>query len=498
MSASRARSDDLDAPSLEYVPIPIGTNGSVLLAHDRYRLARVLIHGLCPVRVLRLATPDQRTAGKVFVERVEAAAIQRICRDRDRWRAWQCAQLVGAFGLPFLVAALFGLVALPINHLPVVGTTLSGFFSSVGATLGGLPLAVAISISPSILLFRRVFRRSFASFKSSRTEAMLAISHLETREDVAQLLSEAKGVLNEIGGLMNDRLDIDGERALQLAAKFDQLRGLSARYGIVGVQVFASDLAAQLRRAGRPPRRLIPGLYARRTMVNMASMVEPYELAARGRRSGFVSVVAGLIMGVTLGVGCFIGAGIFFLRSNDALLVAPNEAVVFPSNASVFALGKGFDGPPAPIANTTNVVEGSGVFWAWPRPLTQRWLLHLADRSAPVTTAMPTGSEPEDIRVAFRYEVTDLEHFVVLAHPDFLDRFVSDALEVGFAQFLRVVRTSLVEQYGASDDARVNNELRSDMSEAVNRFISIANSDDQMSMLGISIQPDPAFSFKRV
>ena len=111
---------------------------------------------------------------------------------------------------------------------------------------------------------------------------------------------------------------------------------------------------------------------------------------------------------------------------------------------------------------------------------------------------MPTGSEPEDIQVAFRYEVTDLEHFVVLAHPDFLDRFVSDALEVGFAQFLRVVRTSLVEQYGASDDARVNNELRSDMSEAVNRFISIANSDDQMSMLGISIQPDPAFSFKRV
>ena len=98
VSASRARSDDLDAPSLEYVPIPIGANGSVLLAHDRYRLARVLIHGLCPVRVLRLATPDQRTAGKVFVERVEAAAIQRICRDRDRWRAWQCAQLVGAFG----------------------------------------------------------------------------------------------------------------------------------------------------------------------------------------------------------------------------------------------------------------------------------------------------------------------------------------------------------------------------------------------------------------
>ena len=497
-SASTLRSDEFEALRLEYIPIPIGPNGSSLVAHDRFRLGRVLIHGLCPTRVLRVATRDQSMAGKAIVARIETIAIQQICRDRDTLRARQCSQLVVAFSLPFLVAALLGLAALPISRISVMVAPVAEFVGSAGGSLGGLPLAAAISILPSIWLVRRVFLRSATSFKSAQSKAMLTISPLESREDVASFLSEAKGLLAVISGLMNGRSYVDGERALQLAARFDQLRGLAARYGIVGVQALASDLAAQLRRAGRPPRRLIPGLYARRTMANVASMVEPYDPSASGRTPGIVSVVARLIMGVTLGIGCFVSAGIFLLTSDDALLLAPNEAVVFPSNSSVFALGKGFDGAPSSSVNITNVVEGPGVFWAWPRPLTQRWILRLAGRSALVATALPTGSKPEDVQVDFRYDVADLKHFVVLARPEFLDRVVSDTLEVGFAQFLRVVHTSLVEQYGSSDDERVNNELRLGMGEMLNRFISIANSDEQVSTLGISMRPDPEFSFKKM
>ena len=484
---------DPAAVPLEYVPLPAGPNGSVLIAHDRHRLMQVAARALVPARTLRV---DALLNDAAAVERIESKALQRLRRLRRNARARQWAQVTAALGLPFLVAALLGLLSIPIRSIPGVGESVADFVGSAGGSLGGLPLAAVISLLPSVWLIRRARRRVAARPAARGAEHTFQVAELHVQEDAGPFLAAADALLTDIGGLLSGRARIDGQRALRLATRFDRLKRLAAHYRLAAVQAFAADMAAQFRRAGRPPRRLIPGLYARRNSVHIAATTSPYDPTAQPRLPALVSVPALLCLGAAAAVAAFLAAGVFRLSADDALILAPNEAVAFPSSAGVFALGKGFDEPTEPGAGTLSVVQGPGLFWAWPPPVTDRRPVNLTDRTAPVTLIVPTEADPEDLIVQFEYDVTDLTEYVRLGAPEFADQLIAAILREGLTQLLGSWRESLVTEF-EGNNATVNEELRSGMDEFLNQFVDIANANERLTGLGIILKPQPDFSFRR-
>ncbi len=487
------RREDPAAIPLEYVPIPAGPNGSTLIAHDRHRLVQVVARALIPARTLRVGSlPHDSDA----VPRVEAKAVKRLRRLRRHARARQWAQLVASLGLPFLVASLMGLVSVPIGYVPAIGEAVANFIGSSGGSLGGLPLAAVISLLPSVWLFRRARRQVAARPAARGTEKTLQVADLAVREDASQFLTAADALLAEIGSLMSGRSRIDGQRALRLATRFDRLTRLAAHYRVSAVQAFAADMAAQFRHAGRPPRRLIPGLYAKRNSAHVSTMVSPYDPATMSRAPTLVTVPAIFLVGALAAITSFLAAGVFRLSADDALVLLQNEAVVFPSSAGVFSLGQGFDQPSDSGAGTLSVVEGPGLFWSWPQPVTERRLINLTDREAPVTLILPTEAEPEDLIVQFQYDVTDLTAFVRLGVPEFADQFIAVILQEGLTQLLGSWRESLVAEF-EGNSARVNEELQSGMGQFLGDFVDIANQNERLTGLGIILKPQPNFNIQR-
>lgn len=492
-ASATAERDDPAAIPLDYMPIPVGPNGSVLIAHDRHRLRQVAGRALIPARTLRTdALPRDAAA----VERIEAKAVRGLRRSGRHARARQWAHVIAALGLPFLVAALLGLLSVPIRNVPAVGGTVADFLGSAGGSLGGLPLAVVISLLPSAWLIRRAYGRVAARPSARGAERALRVADLQVREDAGPFLAAAEGLLADIGSLMGGRARVDGQRALRLATRFDRLKQLAAHYNQTAVHAFAADMAAQFRRAGRPPRRLIPGLYARRNSAHIASVIAPYDPASRSRAPTFVTVPAILLLGALAAVVTFLAAGVFRLSADDALILLQNEAVVFPGSGGVFALGKGFDQPDESDLGTLSVVQGPGLFWSWPQPVTDRRLINLTDRAAPVTLILPTEAEPEDLAVDFQYDVTDLTAYIRLGVPELADRLIAAVLQEGLTQLLGTWRDSLVTEH-QGNNATVNEELRAGMDDFLNRFVDIANANERLTGLGIILKPRPDFSIQR-
>ncbi len=488
-----AQREDPAAVPLEYVPIPAGPNGSTLIAHDRHRLVQVVARALVPARTLRVESLPHDSD---LVLRIETKAVRRLRRLRRHARARQWAQVITTLGLPFLVAALLGLISLPLRNVPAVGEAVAAFVGSSGGSLGGLPLAVVISLLPSVWLIRRAQRRVTARPTARGSEQTLQVADVTVRDDAGQFLTAAEGLLADIGSLMSGRPRIDGQRALRLATRFDRLKRLAAHYDIDAVHAFAADMAAQFRQAGRPSRRLIPGLYAKRNSVHVSTITWPYDPVSRSQAPTFVTVPAILLLGALAAVVTFLSAGVFRLSADDALVLLQNEAVVFPGSAGVLALGKGFDQPSDSGLGTLSVVEGPGLFWSWPQPVTDRRLINLTDREAPVTLILPTEAEPEDLAVQFQYDVTDVTAFIRLGVPEFADQFIAAILQEGLTQLLASWRDSLVTEF-EGDSTRVNQELQDGMDQFLNDFIDIANQNERLTGLGIILKPQPDFSIQR-
>ena len=492
-ASTTAERDDPAAIPLDYVPIPAGPHGSVLIAHDRHRLRQVVGRALTPARTLWV---DARPGDTSAVDQIEAKAVRGLRRSGRHVRARLWVHVIAAVGLPFLVAALLGLMSVPIRNVPAVGASVADFLGSAGGSLGGLPLAVLISLLPSGWLIRRARGRVAAHPLARGAESALRVADLQVREGAGPFLAAADGLLADIGSLMGGRARVDGQRALRLATRFDRLKQLAAHYNQDAVQAFAADMAAQFRRAGRPPRRLIPGLYARRNSAHIATITSPYDPASRSRVPTFVTVPAILLLGALAAVVTFLAAGVFRLSADDALILLQNEAVIFPGSAGVLSLGKGFDQPEESGMGTLSVVQGPGLFWSWPQPVTDRRLINLTDRAAPVTLIFPTEAEPEDLMVQFQYDVTDLTAYIRLGVPEFADQFVAAILQEGLTQLLASWRDSLVTEHEGNNET-VNEELRSGMDDFLNGFVDIANANERLTGLGIILKPRPDFSIQR-
>ncbi len=475
---------------IEYAPLPADFGGGTIYAHDRRALVAALLDGR---RLRRTFRPASESADAAGVVAVEASALRRlrVAARTARARRWFIYAL--AVGLPFLAGTLLGLLGVWIAVIPGIGVPVGEFIGTAGATVGGLPLAVVVTLIPSVWLIRRA-HRSAATAPSPRTDARaLARAELTTRADLGSFLTESDETLGEIRDLLRGNPRATGERARRLADRFEQLRRLAAGHGVGSVQAFAADAAARFRWAAAPPQRLIPGLRARRRAISIADVLAPYDAAQRVRTRVPAPEAVGLLTGVLGAAAAFLAAGVFLLRADDALYLLPNEAVAYPTSGAVLKLDRGFTAP-AYAGDTISIVEGTGVFWAWPRPLTDRALLRLTDRSAPARTAFPGIERPATLEVDFRYDVTDLKSFAVqVGSPAVVDSNVSQFLEIGLALFVQEQLELLEREQGRANQVAVIQSFREQMPALLNRFVGSANGAAVLGQIGIQLQTQPGF-----
>ena len=328
---------------MEYAAISIGSDGSQVLAHDRRRLESILISTTPATRTARATTsPGDLTAA---VRTVETNAIQRLRTARRVARGQRVALYLAALGLPFLSAALLGLVGIWITAIPALGGALGTFVGSAGSSAGGIPLAVVISSLLSAWLVRRARRSTMTAAVPALAEDAWEQSEVRVTEDLGSFATEAEELLGDLTGILGGNPRATAERARRLVERFDELGRIAARHGVPSVAAFAGDVAARFREATRPARRLVPGLRGRQPSVAIADVLAPYQPTPQRRQGPPAPLALGIGGGVALAALAFFAAGVFRLGSDEALLLRPNEAVVFPSSGTVFNLGRGFDGP---------------------------------------------------------------------------------------------------------------------------------------------------------
>jgi hypothetical protein len=484
------------ALNLEFAAISIGSNGSQVLAHDRRRLESILIHATPAVRTARASTSSGDLAAAVRT--VETNAMQRLRTARRVARGRRAAFYLVALGLPFLTAALLGLVGIWIARVPVIGDALGTFVGAAGSSAGGLPLAVVISTLPSVWLVRRARRPAMTATAPARADDAGEQPEVRVTEDLGSFATEAEELLRDLAGILGGNPRATAERARRLVERFDALGRIAARHGVPSVAAFAGDAAARFREATRPARRLVPGLRGRQPSVAIADVLAPYQPTSQRKQGPPAPLALGIGSGVVLAALAFFAAGVFRLGSDEALLLRPNEAVVFPSSGTVFNLGRGFDGPSGTSKYTVSLIGPSGIFWAWPRPITDRTLLHLEDRATDVTAAFPTGGAREDVQVTFRYDVSDVKSFATgVGLTDEPDERVAALLEPPLETFLRGAREALAAQLDGASPASVTGELRVRIGALLTQFATEVNATAQIGALGITVQPGPEFRFVR-
>ena len=485
------------APSIpvEYAPIPVGPNDSELVAHDRHRLSDALVRGIPIARTLRI---DELPDDVATVARIEVGAIRRLrqaarAAQARRWRVY-----VSAAGLPFLTATLLGLLGVWLGTVPVIGEPVGRFVATAGGNVGGLPLAVIIAALPSVWWVRRVRRAARAAPKPNLRQESVATSELTVNDDLGPFLADARETMRDIGGILSGNPRPGGEQAHRLATRFSTLARIAARHDVASVVAFAADAGEQFRIASQPPARLIPGLRLRRRPASVVKILAPYMQRRPSRVQARASRLLGIASGLVVAAAAFFLAGVFGIRGDEALLLRTNEAVVFPSSGAVLALRHGFDGPAESGASTLTVVQGPGIFWSWPRPITERRLVPLTGRALDISVPFPGDPPGQRLIVEFRYEIDDLKSFVATMESlDEIDsalaRVVSDELARGFSDRYE---TELATPNALPPQFIVAG-LQEGAGELLGNFVEFTEVSDAFAAFGVTLRPEPSHSFSR-
>ena len=485
------------APTIpvEYAPIPVGPNDSELVAHDRHRLSDALVRGIPIARTLRI---DELPDDVATVARIEVGAIRRLrqaarAAQARRWRVY-----VSAVGLPFLTAALLGLLGVWLGTIPVIGEPIGGFVGSAGGNVGGLPLAAIIAALPSVWWIRRVRRAARAAPQPNLRPDSVATSELTVNDDLGPFLADSRETMRDIGGILSGNPRPGGEQAHRLATRFSALARIAARHDVPSVVAFAADASEQFRIASQPPARLIPGLRLRRRPASVVNILAPYMQRRTSRVQARASRLLGIGSGLVVAAAAFFLAGVFGIRGDEALLLRSNEAIVFPSSSTVLALRHGFDGPAESSASTLTVVQGPGIFWSWPRPIAERLLVPLTNRRLEIAVPFPGDPPGQHLSVEFRYEIDDLKSFVATMESfDEIDaalaRVVTSELARGFAERYE---TELAAPNAVPGPFIVAG-LQEGAGELLDNFVEFTEVNSVFGTFGVTLRPEPTHSFTR-
>ena len=478
---------------LEYTALPLGDEQRVLLAHDR-RLAEYVVSRDAPAqRILRTASTHEDPSLAI---QLELRALRQLRRAARAASARRLGVHVAAVGLPFLVAALLGLVGRWVGLIPGIGEPLGTLVGSVGGSVAGLPLAIVISAAPSLWLVQRARRTTRTAAAPLARAETLARASFRVERDIDAFATQSEEVRRELSGILGGHTRVSGERASRAAARFRVLQRLAATHRVASVAAFAAEAADRLGRASAPPRRLVPGLRGRRPHISVIEVLAPYDPGIPRRRGFAVPFIPALVAGTLAAAFAFLAAGVFRLGDDEALLVRANEAFSFPSAAAVLKLPVGFDSPSFQDEGTASVVDRVGIYWAWPRPLADRQIVKLSDRPAPALAPF-VGDEPEEfIEVDFRYDVTDLRTFLQSVPLVDADTRIGTFLEFGLAQYLEAERRELEAAQG-DEDATATEVMRSGMAPLLDDFVHAINLAGSAGQIGIQVRVEPDFRFSQ-
>ncbi|MBM4438620.1 MAG: hypothetical protein FJ029_15665 [Actinobacteria bacterium] len=478
---------------VELAVIPAGPGGRRLLAHDRRLLETCLLHDLVTQHVLRTAHDGEDVEAAVTIE---ANARRRLLGRARRARMRRAAAYAAVLGLPVLVGAILGLVGLWTEAIPFIGEPLGRFLGTAGGSVGGLPLAIVVCAAPSAWLMRRIHRGAArAPFPADADEAVTAT--VTTHVDLEAFLQDAQATLQDLATVLGGNPRVSGERARRLSEHFERLRRVAGRHGVPSVRAFADDAAAAFRATAVAPQPLVMGLRRRRAHVLVAEVLAPYSPDRVARAGSRLMAPVGVLGGLVGAIALFAVSGVFRLNAGDALLVRPNEAFAFPSSAAVVSLGLGVDGPAVTREGTVSVLDGSGFYWAWARPLGDRTLLAISGRRASVEAPFLAEPARESVHVTFTYDVTDVKSFVLAGDPGRADGRVETRLAALLARRLLEVRRAEEQQAGTRATATVNQKLRAGMGSYLNDFVTAANGDAELGRMGVLIRNRPEFRFAR-
>ena len=479
---------------VEYAAITVGPNDSVLIAHDRRQLAEALVRGIPISRTLRIEGSPENVAS---VEAVEAGAMRQLRIAARTALTRRVSVYLASMGLPFLTAALLGLLGIWLQLIPSIGGPIGDFVGTAGAAGGGLPLAFVIAAMPSVWLIRRVHRAARKTPSLRLQQGPIAPSKLRVQGDLGAFAADARESMRGIAGILSGNPRLSGEQAHRLANRFNSLGRIAAQHGVPSVIAFAADAGEQFRQASQPPSQLIPGLRLRRRPASIAHILAPYSQQRSGRIGAAASLSLSTSLGLLIAALAFVLSGAFLITGDEALLLRSNESTAFPSSGTVLSLGRGFDGPSEADPATLTVVQGPGMFWAWPRPLSDRKLLRLSDQSLDVSVPFPGDQAGTTLQITFRYDISNLKSFVAtIESVEEIDLALARVVAVDLAQdFAAVYEHGLATTEAPSSPASISSQLRKSVGDRLNRFVAFTETSAAFASFGVTLRANPAHSF---
>ena len=479
---------------VEYAAVTVGPDDSVLIAHDRRQLAEALIRGIPISRTLRsVGTPEDVTS----VGRVEVGAMRQLRMAARTALSRRIGVYLASMGLPFLTAAFLGLIGVWLSLIPGIGGPIGNFVGTAGAAGGGLPLAFVIAAMPSVWLIRRVRRAALATPSPHLQRATIAPSELQVEDDLGAFAADARETMRGISGLLRGNPRPSGEQAHRLANGFGSLARIAARHGVPSVISFAADAGEQFRQASQPPSRLIPGLHLRRRPASVARILAPYSQQRSGQVGASASLSLSTSLGLLIAAVAFVLSGAFRITADEALLVRSNESTAFPSSGAVLSPGRGFDGPSEADPATLTVVQGPGIFWSWPRPLSDRKLIRLTDRFLNVSLPFPGDKPDTTLQITFRYDINDLKSFVATIESfEEIDLALARVVAVDLAQnFTAGYERKLATTETPTSTALISSQLRESVGNTLNRFVTFTETSTAFTSFGVTLRANPIHSF---
>ena len=476
---------------VQYVKTPNPFANGYLFAYDRQAVIVAIAAG-DEVRGVHVSD-DQVVLGKAVLWKIENVVRQRIRSKLFDMRNQLICRRIVALALPILVSALFGAAGVQIRHVPLIGDLTGEFVGSAGASLGGFPIGLLVSILPSMWLWNRrpkdqgswprLTRHSCPDFDTAKADG-----------DVSALVADLQSTICESRQLASGRCHISGADASHLGKVIHRAYRICRRNGIAAAAAMYLDVARDLYRSSRPISSRLTFLGRRQNRIRLSNLIEPYQPSnlRRTRRllTGPVWIVGSLFVAFII----FVLAGLFYVGEDDFEVLRPNS-IWAHSRALDHATVDNFSWVNVDQVGTTSVIpiRGPGWFWAWPVPLTSREHLSTVDRRVSTQTVLGVYDEPnlDTVQIDFLYGIVDLRRWVGQGVDSEVSALVAEVLAQNVTNFLAEER----QKFLAQDRVDFVLAMKENMKPILDRYIEFVSMQPDIGQLGVRIEAITAFRF---
>ena len=479
------------AHRVQYAEVPNPFEDGHLFAYDRQAVIVAIAAG-DKVRGVHVSD-DYGVLSKTVLCKIENVICGTIRSQLfDRRRLLICRAIV-ALALPILVSALLGAAGVQIQYVPLIGNLASEFVGSAGASLGGFPLGILISILPSIWLWHGR-PKDHDSWPRLKRYSCAGLDTFKVDGNISELLADLESTIFESRKLANGRCYITGADANRLGKVIYSAYRICKRNGITAAAAMYLDVARELYRCGRPMSSRLAFLGRRQGRVRLSHLIEPYQASNLHKSSKWLIAPLQIAGGFFVAFIIFVLAGLFYVGKDDFEVVRPNSIWIHSRSLDHATVGS-FSWVNVDQVGTTSVIpiRGPGWFWTWPVPLTSREHLSMADRRASTQALLGRFDESnlDTVQIDFLYIVVDHRRWVGHGLDSEASALVVEVLAQNLTNFLADERQKLIAQ----DRADFVLVMKENMEPILDRYIGVVNRHPDIDQLGIRIEAVSAFRF---